>query len=760
MKKIIYIFGLMLLTFLCISCGNTITNNEVLKKVEHYFIFPYDVTGDLEFPDTIRINGKDIMLEWSTSDNAISKDGIVTRRDEDVDVLISVTARIDNDSMSFDLTTVRVLGLKNVYSISYDLDGGTATELVTKFFEGDNVVLRTPYKYGYDFIGWYEGNKKIETITNRNYSLTAHWQKKESLVVILDEEVLYVGSESEITIKGYNDLSLFNITVSDESVAYVDSEGYLICLKKGKTSITFSLKKDSEIFTIIDVEVLNRKPVLSRENKPITIGKELSLKLSYYDDISLFDISYDQEYLSFNDGKFTALKEGNTQITYTFKNDVTAYCTYDLIIYPIEPVLAVSNNTIVVGNTTRIDILNYDDTSDLMIKVSEETAEIDGRIIKAIKRGDITVTVSLISNPLMTSSLTIHVLPITPVIYLSREDILVGGLSHLYFDNLEELDDQELENYQILISDNTIVSLSDFTIQGLKIGSSDITIRNKNDEELTSTIKINVIPNPEKYDSDSEIIEGKLYLEHKDNSDFDGYIHAGDMDYFTVYGSRNSTKYNWVSSNTTVITVFEDGRYIAVGKGKATIMATRKGYSEVVGRITIKVYGEPNIDYVSRLIQIAESQLGYVEGPNNDTKYGTWYGLPNEEWCAMFVSWCANQSGISTDIIPKYAGCTAGKNWFEEHGLFRYKEDYIPKAGDIIFFLSDGAGHTGIVIYCDGNRVYTIEGNTSDMCAKRNYDVNWHTITGYGTPAYPPYSGETSGGDISGSTDGSGHSTH
>ena len=43
------------------------------------------------------------------------------------------------------------------------------------------------------------------------------------------------------------------------------------------------------------------------------------------------------------------------------------------------------------------------------------------------------------------------------------------------------------------------------------------------------------------------------------------------------------------------------------------------------------------------IVDMAISQLGYTEGPNNDTKYGDWYGLPNQPWCAMFVSWCANQ---------------------------------------------------------------------------------------------------------------------
>ncbi len=53
----------------------------------------------------------------------------------------------------------------------------------------------------------------------------------------------------------------------------------------------------------------------------------------------------------------------------------------------------------------------------------------------------------------------------------------------------------------------------------------------------------------------------------------------------------------------------------------------------------------------------------------------------------MFVSWCANQAGIGTDIIPKYCGCTAGRKWFMERGLYQAREsDYLPKAGDVVFF--------------------------------------------------------------------------
>ena len=759
MKKIFSILSFVLILLLLISCKSS--DNPKLNKVKTYFDFPDIVTSDLDFPKEITIDDEVISLEWKTSDEAISNEGIVTRGSSDKEVKISVTATLGNDSLDVEIALVTVLKAKTRYTINYNLNGGIASNLVTSFEEGDVVNLPIPRKEGCTFIGWYEGTELVETIANRNYNLVAKWVRdKGSLSITLDEDVLYVGSESEITIPGYSDLSVFDIDVSNESVAYVDSDYFLICLNKGTVVITFTLRSDPSIYDMIEVEVLNKKPILTKDNKPVLVGDEFNIKLNNYNDDSLFLIAYDAIHLSWNDGVFEAIRPGETFITYTLKSDATTSATYELVIYPIEPVLSISSSDVLIGSTTRIDVLNYDNLDDLLIEVTTDTAEINGRIIKAIKRGDIRVTVSLVNNPEISSYLDIHVLPIVPKVYVSRDDIVVGGNSHIYFDNLEELDDKELANYEIRLSDDTIVSVTDYNLTGLKVGTSLVTIVNKNDPELTSTISVNVIQKPTVYDGDNEVASGKLYIKHKDNDDFDGYIHAGDMDYFEVFGSHDQTKYEWITSDVRVISVFEDGRYIAIGKGSASVVVTRKTNKEVVGKINIKVYGEPDIDYASRLIEIASTQLGYVEGPDNDTKYGTWYGLPNEEWCAMFVSWCANQSGISTEIIPRYASCTVGKNWFEERGLFKYKEEYTPKAGDIIFFLSDGAGHTGIVINCDGSRVYTIEGNTSDMCAKRSYDLKWHTITGYGTPDYPPFTGSSSGGDISGSTEGGGHSTH
>lgn len=136
------------------------------------------------------------------------------------------------------------------------------------------------------------------------------------------------------------------------------------------------------------------------------------------------------------------------------------------------------------------------------------------------------------------------------------------------------------------------------------------------------------------------------------------------------------------------------------------------------------------------IVDVAIGEIGYKETGNNRTKYGAWFGMNGASWCHMFVSWCANQAGIASDIVPKTASTSTGMAWFKQKGLFKYKGKYTPKRGDIIYFKSAGASHVGIVEKASGNKVYTIEGNTSNKVARREYLLNAAKITGYGVPNY------------------------
>ena len=120
------------------------------------------------------------------------------------------------------------------------------------------------------------------------------------------------------------------------------------------------------------------------------------------------------------------------------------------------------------------------------------------------------------------------------------------------------------------------------------------------------------------------------------------------------------------------------------------------------------------------VIDNATNELNYQETGNNDNKYGKWYGLNNQPWCAMFVSWCFAQADLSQLVAAQtkkgFASCDAGLKWFAK------RNKLIPvgqaQPGDVVFFQFDNDAepdHVGIVIknWKRKNILVTIEGNTS-----------------------------------------------
>jgi hypothetical protein len=146
-------------------------------------------------------------------------------------------------------------------------------------------------------------------------------------------------------------------------------------------------------------------------------------------------------------------------------------------------------------------------------------------------------------------------------------------------------------------------------------------------------------------------------------------------------------------------------------------------------------------------IEIAKLELGYIEQPENITKYGEAMKAQGLPWCGSFCNWVLKEAGVKVHSV---VSTVKGAQVFEDSGRW----SQTPKLGDLAFmdFPNDSVdriSHVGIVVGIDGNTVTTIEGNTSGSGSQRNGGmvmVKQRTIgkeiVGFGSPKYVPYKGD------------------
>ena len=142
----------------------------------------------------------------------------------------------------------------------------------------------------------------------------------------------------------------------------------------------------------------------------------------------------------------------------------------------------------------------------------------------------------------------------------------------------------------------------------------------------------------------------------------------------------------------------------------------------------------------SELVNLALSQLGNEGGE----KFWRWAGLDERcEWCALFVSWCGDQTGLrASGQIPFFSFVSDGVDWFKSKGKWidgseinssNYNKRIYP--GMIIFFDWEPDGkpnHVGIVTKVADGCIYTVEGNSGDAVREKSYSADSKYVFGFG----------------------------
>jgi uncharacterized protein YukE len=130
----------------------------------------------------------------------------------------------------------------------------------------------------------------------------------------------------------------------------------------------------------------------------------------------------------------------------------------------------------------------------------------------------------------------------------------------------------------------------------------------------------------------------------------------------------------------------------------------------------------PNGDTEGKILDVAQGELGYAEGPGDENKYG-----PAAAWCSSFATWVWRESGVDIPSLP-FTGDVY--TWGQERGL-AYDAGNLGQArpGDVLLFGSgpestSTSTHIGIVESVDGDQVTLIEGNSSDRVQRVTHSLS------------------------------------
>src|SRR4051794_7792773 len=137
-------------------------------------------------------------------------------------------------------------------------------------------------------------------------------------------------------------------------------------------------------------------------------------------------------------------------------------------------------------------------------------------------------------------------------------------------------------------------------------------------------------------------------------------------------------------------------------------------------------------------LQFAQAEVGQTEQPpgSNDSARIAQYrqstaGSGVGPWCAYFVSWAAQQAGAPLGETGQGFGSVgAVAGWAQRTGRWNAAGSGVaPQAGDLVVW---GGEHIGIVESVDPDgTIHTIEGNSSNMVARRTHGADGDGATGY-----------------------------
>ena len=401
------------------------------------------------------------------------------------------------------------------------------------------------------------------------------------------------NSERKIYVYNTNPEGYLLWETKDEFVATVD-DGVIKALNYGETEVVVT--NEEEASATVKVKVLSPEEEETIELQHISfyeadvgldVGEKFKLTVIFdprnvTDKTLVWESSNPSAVTVANDGEITAVGDGNATITAKASNGLVAKCETKSTTHIIPATALTLDNTDVKmyvgdGYTLKATITPNNTTSKNITWTSSNTsvATVSRGIIIALKEGTTTITASTNNGKTATAKVTVSkkvIEPYSVAIDKKEATINVGGKTTL----IATITPYNATNKTITwsSSDNSIATVNNGVVTGIKAGTVNITAKTSNGK--TATTKVTVSKEAINVTS---ITLNTTSIKLNANSTYTLKV---------TYSPTNATNQSvtWSSSNTSVATV-SNGTVKGIKGGNATI--TAKTSNGVTATCTVEV---------------------------------------------------------------------------------------------------------------------------------------------------------------------------
>lgn len=252
-----------------------------------------------------------------------------------------VTSGTWNKSAS---VTVKARWSAASYTVTFDVNGGSklkANSMTVVY--GQSFSFEFPTLAGYRFVGWYEGEQKIDALIweyDHNMEVKAMWEEilPEKIKIDGEKALLELEQSSVLVANVYpTDANVGNIVwaSSDETVAKFE-DGKLVAKGSGSTTISATAGAVSDKF-VLTVLPITTSLAIADNSLELHIGDqdELTINVTPEGANTKVTWSFDQEgIVTVNSSNtLTALKGGLVHVTATSVTNPNFSSTYELRVY-------------------------------------------------------------------------------------------------------------------------------------------------------------------------------------------------------------------------------------------------------------------------------------------------------------------------------------------------------------------------------------------------------------------------------------------